>query len=68
MTGKPSWHIAVSYILSKKNNFFGYLKLNLVRSRMFIYKDKAFQQIDEVAVGPPLCPTMANFFLADLET
>ena len=33
-----------------------------------MYKDKLYTQIDGVAMGNPLGPTLANFFLADLET
>ena len=35
---------------------------------MFLYKDKLFQQIDGVSRGLPLDPTIANFFLAEMET
>lgn len=35
---------------------------------IFMYKDKLYTQIDGVAMGNPLGPTLANFFLADLET
>ena len=34
---------------------------------MFMYKDKLFQQFDGVAMGSPLGPTLANFFLAKME-
>ena len=33
-----------------------------------IYKDKLYRQIDGVAMGGPLGPTLANFFLGHLET
>ena len=33
-----------------------------------MYKENFFTQIDGVAMGNPLGPTLANFFLADLET
>ena len=35
---------------------------------MFLYKDKLYRQIDGVAMGGPLGPTLANFFLGHLET
>ena len=35
---------------------------------MFMYKDKLYRQIDGVAMGGPLGPTLANFFLGHLET
>ena len=34
---------------------------------MFIYKDIIYQQTDGVAMGNPLAPTLANFFLAIIE-
>ena len=34
---------------------------------MFMYKDKLFQQIDGLAKGSSLGPTLANFFLAKME-
>ena len=34
---------------------------------MFLYNDELFKQIDGVAMGSPLKPTLANFFLANLE-
>ena len=33
----------------------------------FIFNDILYQQIDGVIMGSPLGPTMANFFLADME-
>ena len=33
-----------------------------------MYKDKLYTQIDGVAMGSPLGPTLANFFLAHFET
>ena len=33
-----------------------------------MYNDKLYKQVDEVAMGSPLGPTIANFFLAHLET
>ena len=37
--------------------------LRIPATGMFMYKDKLFQQIDGVAMGSPLGPTLANFFL-----
>ena len=34
---------------------------------MFLYKDKLYQQVDGVAMGSPLGPTLANFFLGHVE-
>ena len=34
---------------------------------MFLYNGELFKQIDGVAMGSPLGPTLANFFLANLE-
>ena len=41
--------------------------LRIATTGMFMYKDKLFQQIDGVAMGSPLGPTLANFFLAKME-
>ena len=35
---------------------------------MFLYKSKLYQLIDAVAMGSPLGPTLANLFLATVET
>ena len=35
---------------------------------IFMYKDKYFKQLDGVAMGSPLGPSLANFFLGYLET
>ena len=35
---------------------------------IFMYKDKLHKQVDGVAMGSPLRPTIANFFLAHLVT
>ena len=35
---------------------------------IFMYNDKLYKQVDGVAMGSPLGPTIANFFLAHLET
>lgn len=34
----------------------------------FLYKDRLFRQIDGVAMGSPLAPTLANLFMAQLES
>ena len=41
--------------------------LRFATSGEFLYKDKLFQQIDGVAMGSPLGPTLANLFLGHLE-
>ena len=33
----------------------------------FLYKDELFRQIDGVAMGSPLAPTLANMFISHLE-
>ena len=35
---------------------------------LFMYKDRLFKQIDGVTMGSPLGPSLANFFLAHIET
>ena len=35
---------------------------------IFMYKNKLYKQVDGVAMGSSLGPTIANFFLAHLET
>ena len=34
---------------------------------MFMHKNKLYQQYDGVSMGSPLGPTIANFFLANIE-
>ena len=41
--------------------------MKLAIQGMFLYKNKLWKQIDGVAMGSPLGPTLANFFLAHLE-
>ena len=41
--------------------------LEIATEGMFIYKDLLYKQVDGVAMGNPLAPTLANFFLAHLE-
>ena len=41
--------------------------LEIATAGMFIYKDQLYRQVDGVAMGNPLAPTIANFFLAHLE-
>ena len=42
--------------------------LRLACEGLFFYKDCLYKQIDGVAMGSPLGPTIANFFLAHIET
>ena len=42
--------------------------LRLATQGMFIYKNIIYQQVDGVSMGNCLAPTVANFFLAYLET
>ena len=42
--------------------------LEITTGGMFLHKDLLFRQTDGVSMGNPLAPTMANFFLAYLET
>ena len=49
----------------KKHAFIKLMKL--ATQGMFLYDGELFKQIDKVAVGSPLGPTLANFFLANLE-
>jgi len=42
--------------------------LRLATEGMFLYKNKLYQQLNGVAMGSPLGLTLANFFLAYLET
>ena len=42
--------------------------MNLATKGIFLDKDKLFQQIDGVSIGSPLGPTIANFFLVEMET
>ena len=35
---------------------------------LFMYQDELYQQINGVSMGSPLGPTLANFFMANLET
>lgn len=41
--------------------------LEIATGGMFLYKDKLFKQIDGVAMGGPLGPSLANFFLGHIE-
>ena len=41
--------------------------LEFATSSIFLYKDKVFKQVDGVAMGSPLGPTLANLFMAHLE-
>ena len=42
--------------------------LRLATQGMFLYKNTLYQQIDGVSMGSCLAPTLANFFLAHLES
>ena len=42
--------------------------LQYATSSMFMYKEKIYKQVDGVAMGSPLGPTLANLFLANLES
>ena len=42
--------------------------LRLTCEGLFLYNDCLYKQIDGVAMGSPLGPTLANFFLAHIET
>jgi hypothetical protein len=41
--------------------------LQYATSGMFMYKDQLYKQVDGVAMGSPLGPSLANFFLGHLE-
>ena len=41
--------------------------LSFATSGEFLYKDKLYKQVDGVAMGSPLGPTLANLFLGHLE-
>ena len=42
--------------------------LQFATSGEFLYKDKVYKQVDGVAMGSPLGPTLANLFLASQES
>ena len=42
--------------------------LTCATSGLFMYKDKVYQQTDGVTMGNPLGPTLANFFMANIES
>ena len=50
----------------KKNIFIKLMHLST--QSMFLYNNKLFQQIDDVAMECSLAPTMANYFFGDMET
>ena len=41
--------------------------MNLATKGLFLYKEVLYQQIDGVTMRSPLGPTLANFFMANLE-
>ena len=66
--------IIANYLLDKDNpnippmEKHAFIKLmKLATQEMFLYNDELFKQIDGVAMRSPLGPTLANFFLANLE-
>ena len=48
-----------------KHSFISLMKW--ATSGMFSYKDQLYQQCDGVAMGNPLAPTLANFFMGHVE-
>ena len=52
--------------LIKKNIFIELMHLST--QGMFLYNNKLYQQIDDLALGCPVAPTMANFLLGHFET
>lgn len=42
--------------------------LQIATSGEFLYKDRIYKQLDGVAMGSPLGPTLANLFLASMES
>ena len=42
--------------------------LQIATGGTFCHNDKLYKQVDGVAMGNPLGPTLANFFLAHIET
>ena len=66
--------IIANYLFDKDNpntppmEKHAFIKLmKLATQGMFLYHGELFKQIDGVAMGSPLGPTLANFFLANLE-
>ena len=41
--------------------------MRLATQGLFLYKDTLYKQIDEVTIGCPPRPTLANFFMAHME-
>ena len=41
--------------------------LQVATSGMFMYKDRLYKQVDGIAMGSPLGPSFANFFLGHIE-
>ena len=71
---KETTQIIANYLFHKDNpntppmEKHAFIKLmKLATQGMFLYSGKLFQQIDGVAMGSSLGPTLANFFLANLE-
>ena len=66
--------IIANYLFDKDNpntppmEKHAFIKLmKLATQGMFLYNGELFKQIDGVAMGSPLGPTLANFFLANLK-
>ena len=67
-------HIIADCLYSPHHNEYPPLKRNifiklmhLMPQGMFLYDNKLYQQIDDVAMGYPLTPKMANFFSGQIE-
>ena len=55
---------------SRKHSFSKTVFINMLQKAtggMFLYKDQLYRQVDGVAMGSPLGPTLANFFLGHIE-
>ena len=72
---KETIDIIANYIYDENHNLptppFGKLifkrMMRLATGGIFMHKDKMYKQVDGVAMGGPLGPTLANFFLAHIE-
>ena len=72
-----SWSIHFKYHCLLKNTLFKILSssrdivtklMQQAAKGLFLNKDVLYQQVDSVTMGLPLRPTLANFFIANLET
>ena len=50
-----------------KSSFYKLLKITMFKS-FYIFHGKFYEQCDGVAIGSPLGPTLANFFMCHFET